>query len=228
MKKLILGIVLCVTAFNSTAVTFNETTSPRLDTAFQISGSNTHVDIDSGLEWLDFGDNSGNNVTFGWSLNNAETAYGLDGFRLASETEVFNLFNLFYPTFVDSGNGTMVVAESDTSVLIQERNSWLVGFGTDVPISGGEFNESVSSLGMYQDDDGTLQLAGFRLDPTLPDTTTLFNTSFTVGGLDPNTGYDNLGVFMVREYIPAVPVPAAVWLMMSGLLGLVAVARRKT
>jgi len=228
MKKLLLGIVLSVIAFSANAITFNETTSPRLDPIFQSSGANTHWDTSlDGLEWLDFGDNSGNDVTFGWSLNNAANAYSVDGFRLATETEVFNLFELFFPTFVDSGNGAMTVAESVTADLIQERNSWGVAFGTDVPINGGVFNERISSLGMYLADNGTLQLAGARLDPTLPDTTTLFSTAFTVSGLDANTGYSNLGVFMVRDYVPAVPVPAAAWLMLSGLLGLAAVARRK-
>lgn len=229
MKKLILGISLLF-AFNVNAavINFEETTSPRLDVDYQISGTNTHVDTTTGLEWLDFGDYSGNNVTYGFSVDDALASYSSQGFSLASESQVSDLFNMFFPTFTDSGNGTMTIPENATAALIQERNSWLVGFGTDIAvgtaITGGD---TITSAGLYIDDDGSVQLAGFKLfiDPTTQ--TTLYSTDFTVNGLDSTSGYDNLGVFMVRDYVPAVPIPAAVWLFGSGLLGLVAVARRK-
>ena len=56
-----------------------------------------------------------------------------------------------------------------------------------------------------------------------------FNPNFDITGLtfasqDPN---GSIGPFAVSEGTPEVPVPAAVWLFGSGLLGLVGVARRK-
>jgi len=231
MKLLMTGLLLLVaSSANAAVINFDETTSERLNTEFQISGESTHVQVtdgEYGLEWLDFGTHNGDGVTFGFSVDNAVAAYDTQGFRLATETEISDLFSFFYTDFTDSGNGTMTFAEDPASELNKERNSWLTAFGTHEQTSGSELGQELYSTGMYIDDDGSVQLAGFKifLDPGVE--TTLYSTDFTVGFLDANTGYDNLGVFMVRDYVPAVPIPAAVWLFGSGLLGLAAVARRK-
>jgi len=230
MKSLITGLLLLVaTSTNAAVINFDETTSTRLDTEFQISGASTHVqviDSEYGLEWLDFGTHDGDGVTFGFSVASAITAYGAQGFRLATETEVSDLFSFFYTDFVDSGNGTMTFAEDPALELNSERNSWLTAFGTHEQTSGSEYGQELFSTGMYIDDAGSVQLAGFKifLDPGVE--TTLYSTEFASWTGDVNTGYDNLGVFMVRDYT-VVPIPAAVWLFGSGLLGLVFVARRK-
>ena len=55
--------------------------------------------------------------------------------------------------------------------------------------------------------------------------TTIYGPGYNSTGLDFNTAYADLGVFMVYDTV--VPVPPAVWLFGSGLLGLVGIARRK-
>jgi len=228
MKQLVLALALFSASINTSAVTFNETTNARLDTEFLISGEITHVDTTTNLEWLDFGSHDGSHVTFGQSVKNAQVNYGSQGFRLATETEVRNLFTFFFTDFVDSGNGTMTVYEDPSLRSVTERNSWLLAFGTDTVTTGTtNNNETLFSAGMYKDDDGTIQLAGFNLtlEPTTA-RTKFYSTEFNVaGGLGSNAGYDNLGVFMVRDYA-VVPISPAVWLFGSGLLGLVAIARR--
>jgi len=233
MKKIILGMALLfATSANAAVITFEETTSTRLDTEFQMSGESTHVQVidgEYGLEWLDFGTHNGDAVTFGTSMDTALVNYGDQGFRYATETEVSDLFSFFFTNFSDSGSGTMTVGEDPDLLLIQERNSWLVGFGTHEQTTGSDLGQTLYSAGMYlDDDDGSVQYAGFKifLDPDV--STKFYSTEFvTSSNLLTNSYNPNLGVFMVRDYVPAVPIPAAVWLFGSGLLGLVAVARRK-
>ncbi len=56
-------------------------------------------------------------------------------------------------------------------------------------------------------------------------------------GLDPNASYDFMGIlqtplwsmreFAILKEVPSIPIPAAMWLFGSGLIGLVGVARRR-
>jgi len=229
MKKLILGLTLLIASTaNADIIIYNEITSTRLDTEFQISGENTHVDIEANLEWLDFGTHDGFDVTFGQSINDTVAFYAEYGFKLATESQVADLFSFFYTDFVDSGDGTMTVIEDPDLTIMQERNSWLVGFGTHEQTTGSELGDTLYSWGMYEADDGSVQYAGFDmfLDSADNVNTTFTSTAYTIDALSRDSAYANLGVFMVRDYT-VVPIPAAVWLFGSGLLGLVAVARRK-
>ena len=86
-----------------------------------------------------------------------------------------------------------------------------------------EFGNLIAS-----DDDGGLDLLS-RLEVIVPDNGVL---TFAVSGF-PNINFDGAGHNEIGNYqlvlgdVSAVPVPAAAWLFGSGLLGLVAVARRK-
>lgn len=236
MKKLLLTITLIAT-FNVSAatVTLGETTNPVLDTTFLDTNAGSHVDTTTGLEWLDFGDLVEGPMTFGHSLNSAEAAYGADngGWRLATYTEVYALFDRFFePPFEADANGKMSFGDdgSGTTQLIQSRNSWLFAFGTDAEVTaGGVISEDVSTLfsyGLFLDENNQIGLLGLKID-TNPLLTTLYGPEFSgITGWDEDTAYTNMGVFMVRDYT-VVPIPAAVWLFGTGLIGLVAVARRK-
>ena len=232
MKSLILSLTL-LAAFNVNAatVTINETTNPTLDTTFLDAGNATHLDTTTNLEWLDFGSLVEGEITFGYSIENALATYGSQGFRLATYDEVYGLFDMFFPTFDGGTSGIMTIDEGDgTDPLLTSRNSWLFGFGTDAEVlqDGTVISDSgfLYSTGMYIDENGDVQMLGFRINAEETITTTFFGPEFSVSGLDITTGYSNLGVFMVRDYT-VVPVPAAVWLFASGLIGLAAVARRK-
>ena len=228
MKTLILGLTLLIASnANAEIIIFDEITSPRLDTEFQISGENTHVDMETNLEWLDFGTHDGADVTFGQSINNTVDFYAEYEFKLATETQISDLFNFFFTDFTDSGNGTMTVSEDPDLTIIQERNSWLVGFGTHKQTTGSELGDDLYSWGMYEADDGTVQYAGFTTFLGEDGVTTTFtSTDYTTGGLTRDSAFANLGVFMVRDYT-VVPIPAAIWLFGTGLIALLGIARRK-
>ena len=96
MKRLILALSLFVT-FNVSAATvvIDETTNPVLDTTFLDAGNATHVDTTTNLEWLDFASLVENEITLGYSINEAVATYSSQGFRLATYNEVYDLFDLF-------------------------------------------------------------------------------------------------------------------------------------
>ena len=133
MKKLVL-IALAVFSFNVSAVTvtINETTNAAIDAQFLDYGT-YHHDVNTDLDWLTFGTLVGDPITFGHSLNSATAAYEPQGWRLASETEVRGLFDMYFEPEFTSTNGIMSgITEGDgQSRLIQARNSWLFDFGTD-------------------------------------------------------------------------------------------------
>ena len=231
MKTLLLTICFLVT-FNVSADII-ETTNPALDTTFLDVG-NSHWDTTTDLEWLDFSELVNGPMTLGHSLNSAEIAYDVDNgnWRLARYDEVTNLFNRFFLDFVGDSNGTMLLPEGDgQSTLIQSRNSWFLSFGTDAeegfaPVTSE--NTVFRSMGLYLAEDLTVQMMGLKLftDPDLE--TILYGPNYTTAGWDRNTWSDNMGVFMVRDYTPPVPIPAAIWLFGTGLIALLGIARRKS
>lgn len=235
MKNLLLSITLLAT-FNvgAATVTRGETTNPILDTTFLDTGY-THVDTTTNLEWLDFGSLAEDPMTFGHSLNSAEAAYGPTNgnWRLATYTEVYALFDRFFePPFDGGTNGKMEVTDNGagTTQLIQSRNSWMFGFGTDAEATaGGVISEDVStvwSTGLFLDENNNVSALGLNFDANTL-LTTIYGPEFqSPGAWDLDTARTNMGVFMVRDYT-VIPIPSAVWLFGSGLLGLVAIARRK-
>jgi len=126
---------------------------------------------------------------------------------------------MFFPTFTNDGDGSMAIDEVHDSELVQARNSWLLSFGSDGNSTTIlDSPNMISSRGFYLDELGLVQEMGITLGGPGP------NYSEWVTSKD--EAYSNYGVFMVRDYSP-VPVPATIWLMLSGLIGLVGFARRK-
>lgn len=236
MKKIsILVLLLVVASFNARA-------------AFVDLGQ-THRDTTTNLEWLNFSNLVGGSnqmMTMGFSINDSLSTFnaGNGGFRLATETEVSGLFANAFTYFSPTANGIMQFpGVNGASGIYTERDSWMSMFGTDALNSDAgttitlnpdgsttrnTTSGTLSSRGMYVDDFGNVQYAGVLLDVSAA-STKIYGSSFSTGlGLNPNSAYANFGVFMVREYdVSPIPVPASVWLMMSGLIGLVAIARRK-
>lgn len=230
MKKIFLALSLLV-AFNVGAATvvINETTDPVLDQTFLDAGT-SNLDTNTGLYWLNFSDLVSGDLTLGYSVTNNENWFGPQGWRLPTYGEVYNLFDTFFePEFVAGSNGAMTIGEGDgQSALIQSRNSWMLNFGSDAEEVTGSTNANdaiINSVGLYLDENGIVQMMGITFD-TLNLETTIFGPGYDTVGLDINTAYADYGVFMVYDSV--VPVPAAVWLFGSGLLGLIVVARRKT
>ena len=228
MKTLLIAMVAAL-AFNVNAAVFNETTNPTLDTTFLDVGL-SHWDTNTDLEWMNFSDLVEGSITMGISINEAEAWYNPQGWQLPTYTEMYTLFDTFFePDFVDSGNGTMVLAEDDgTSTLIQSRNSWLLDFGSDATEVFGSSTASdalLYSTGLYVDENGDVQIMGIKFD-VAGLSTTIYGPGFDLTTLDRDSKFSNMGVFMVQDHV--VPIPAAIWLFGTGLLGLIAVARRKT
>ena len=224
-----------ITAFNVSAVTYNETTNPALNSVM-LDGGHSIVDTTTGLEWLSFKDGD-TAYTSGYSINEAASWYDNQGWVLATETQVLNLFNVFFPTFDDSGNGTQTITPEDPlNLLIQSRNSWILGFGHNATIAGDGTvsfpNNSLYSTGMYLNDDGTIGVAGIKIGVDVANLnliTTLYGPDYGISSLNADSAYGNLGVFMVRSDrgLPPVPIPAAIWLFGTGLIALLGIARRK-
>lgn len=239
MKHLLLILLTAIT-LNANAVVINETTSSYLDSVFLDYGQYHRDTTEGGLEWLNFSQlvNDGTDqITLQNSINVAEDWYGDQGWRLATSTEVYDLFDLFFPTYVsDAGeNGKMVLDDfaDPTADLIEARNSWMFAFGTDaIPLSGTDLNTDGSDLfsyGLYLDENGGVQFLGTYLgggnDAQI--TSHIYGTDHDITGLTRNSAFKNAGVFVVRDYTPEVPIPAAIWLFGSGLIGLITIARRK-
>lgn len=136
-------------------------------------------------------------------------------------------FNFFGATPVTSGLATSVTGAADP-------NDWGSGFSGTT----GTGTISLNLGGYYANWNGTNFLqgtdtAGANGTSTAATGTISGNTfdinwhSYIVGGsFDGQTGYWNLTGTFTTESAP-VPVPAAVWLFGSGLVGLVGVARRR-
>ena len=210
MKKLFIIVALAFSLGANAALVENAEYSTNLDRVISFNS-----DFDAGLDWLDFGGIVDSNQTFGLSIDQAVDMYSVDGWRLATNTEVNDLFNMMFPEFVpyvdgyaDSNNQTWSAAQ------YIDHEEWLFHFGE-------KYEGWVSSNGRYIDEDGLERQIGVGIGGTIfriygPD----YERPLELGGVN-----SNIGVMMVRETV--VPVPAAVWLFGSGLLGLLFVARRK-
>lgn len=217
------------------AAVINET-STDLDATFVDNGyyhTDTTTDTTTDIEWLDFSNFIGDEYvgsTMGYSINDNIDWFKQDGWEFATYTEVDGLFDLFFgDLFVDSGNGTMGLTESETDAMIQARNTWLYSFGIDADLidngdSSYTLDSNLYSLGMYEAQDG-IQLLGIDLLLN-PLSSTIYGPDYQTGlNLTMDTVNPNLGVFMVRN-VSVVPIPPAIWLFGAGI-GLIVVARRK-
>ncbi len=215
MKILLLIISMCVATTTQAAIVINEYTNPILDSTF-LNAGRSHVDTTTNLEWLDFNDNN-IAITTGHSITSAITAYSPQGWRLATPPDVASLFKTFFPS-LDAASDYMIVPEDKNNTIIQSRNSWLYDFGSTPNLVNGILTQSLLSVGAYINDNNTVQLMGVKLNKTQSIFTKIYGPKFTVNFLSKNTRFNNIGIFMVRNYIPSVPIPGAIWLFCSGLI----------
>ena len=147
----------------------------------------------------------------------------LQGWRFAQEDEVVTLLSNFgFPGYDYSVSGS----HSDPTLIASSVNA-LVGFlGADTVSDRSSGNVEYNGiLGII--DGGNDTLGGF--------------SAYTIG-ISGNVEYvhysafccydepyysDTTSYFLVRESTSTVPVPAAVWLLGSGLLGLIGIASRR-
>lgn len=187
-----------------------------ISTDWKVAGDNliTH-DTVSGFNWLDLTET--NNLSYNAVVAQLGVGGIYEGFRVATSNEVVALWSNFgidlssgAPTRTNEGyDSNIAQASSILGNTIAEYNAEVYPAGTigatsdkysaDIAFNQrmGAFNNSAYNITSYHIMDGT---------PS-----------------DLDYVYIHTGTYLVSS----VPVPAAVWLFGSGLLGLVGVARRK-
>ena len=148
------------------------------------------------------------------------------------------------PTNVTGGAGSLGTADADFYNKVSFMGGGIVPDGTWVRVADtGAPMSDANILEVLDADDGhantvwhgnsfagypfLLRADGIRI-MTWADYD-LYGTAgaYLVNGSDEIYNYDELGQIVVVQNLSAVPVPAAVWLFGSGLLGLIGVARRR-
>ena len=174
------------------------------------------TDDDTGLDWLDM------SYTDGMSYNSvlaATNGGSLDGWTIASSAQVVEMItNHLGHAPVDGVNGhwdSLNYGVIDIQSMIGStygttgQNAYTVGYTSDNSLAD-PTRQLTLQFGWYTGNPGE---GYYRFD--------------SWGSLSDETS-DFIGTFLVRgDSLNAVPVPAAVWLFGSGLIGLVGVARRK-
>ena len=200
----------------------------------------TNIVTDGNLEWLQW------NMTTGMSINQALSMYSEDGWRLASNVEMAELFNSF--AFTPSYWDYVFDSDENTEQLpfipydVSEdtaTNHFIDLFGYTTTNAGSIYHDPSDPLvqatvlyGLDNDGDGFYNTAWVRDDWVSADNGNLedayvgMNNDSAVYTI--NYTSSTKGIALVRgESVNPVPVPAAIWLFGSGLLGLVGIARRK-
>ena len=170
------------------------------------------LDESTGLKWLDL------SVTVGQNYVDAETLN--PGWRYATNAEVEAIFSVSFDGYYD--NSSLGISRETFGAYADQRadvHSFIDLFGIVWRNSTDE-----ASTGLYMDEDNILRMMGaqYRFDPTDIDSF-IFGLEYT--RVYSTTSNFIEGIYLVQDTV--VPVPAAVWLFGSGLIGLVGVARRK-
>ena len=186
-----------------------------------IDNSSYTTDSRTGLDWLDL------TATDGQSFNavSARIANGgdLEGWTYATMSE----FEEFMKSFGATLQSGCLVPETSLCGWSESNNGIVISVLTLM----GDLSGSRSSLGLLLDDldivfpDGT-HVAAYLYDGDVGTKylTQDYISTYYISQNDTD-GSAETGSFLVRTSV--VPVPAAVWLFGSGLLGLVGIARRK-
>lgn len=170
-----------------------------------VDNGNSMIDTATGLEWLDLDVNVGELVGLSWNDAEASNYVTVDGYVHATRAQVETLFlNAGFLTTDNTNNPANNPAAAD-----------LLAF-----LGCTQFCGTVNATGRgFADWDGTFttrpnyHTSGLGAGAAI---TSLLSSNLDL--IDTTAGH-----FLVR----AVPVPAAVWLFGSGLIGLVGIARRK-
>ena len=174
------------------------------------------TDTVSGLDWLDL------SVTSDQSYNSAEA--NNPGWRLATNAEVENIFNVMFIGYSDTDDRGW---SHSSQGAYSNQYADIIDFNDLISLTDESVEGRYISYGLYEDEDGLLRLLGTLINLSFdPDLHVVYGTNFN-GEYEiyRTEGYSIAGVYMVRTEV--VPVPPAVWLFGSGLLGLIGLARRK-
>jgi len=184
-----------------------------VSTDWQTAGDNliTH-DTVSGLDWLDLTET--NNLSYNAVVSELGSGGDYEGFRVATSAEVVALWANFG---IDLTAGAPTANLSYLDPSIQVAASVL---GNILYEQSPNYPHGV--LGYIDTSEHVSPLYTYLLGAYQTRTDSLYNPADGLS-VSVEASYRAQGTYLVS----AVPVPAAVWLFGSGLLGLVGVARRK-
>lgn len=202
----------------TTLVLSSNVNAALLSVDWLLSGDNLVTrDTTNGLEWLDMTETA--NMSFNFVSGQLGEGAQFEGWRYATNLEVASLFVSFgLPTDAHLSNvGPVDAAIVDFSNtmgnIMNDSNPTIFSYG-----ARGFIGES-NGTNMYQ--------AGAYYATS--SSTNIYVGPYLGGGsslVSPSASRGDLGSYLVRD-AAVVPIPAAVWLFGSGLLGLVGVARCK-
>lgn len=175
------------------------------------NADNTITDDVSGLDWLSL------SVTVGQAYNQAELLN--PGWRYASNDEVVNLFNSFFPTYTDNDSTchcSFTVFGTTYSNQDADISQFQSFFGSTA---------DGQTFGLYKDEDNILRMMGAYNDP-ISTVSAVYSDEFTDSfEAYASTALSGYSVYLVRNTMSA-PEPTSIGLMCFGLVGLLLVRRR--
>lgn len=214
-KSRLLGAV-CVCIINIGMIAISEAALVEVD--WQNTGDKLLTqDTEAGLEWMDI------NPTYYITANQMLSLFApgelYEGFRFATTNELITILS---HAGVTAGTGNVSVDIGEASEVSAFIN--MVGGGTTHNVS--------QSLTQTTANARTVETIGFNTTlyfsalNYLSDGRTLFSPRF--GTEDPNRPDADGGNWIVRNAtITAVPIPSALWLLGSGLIGLLGLVKQR-
>jgi len=171
-------------------------------------------DTVSGLNWLDLTET--NNMSYDYIIGQLGIGGQFAGYRYATNSEVVGLWSNFGVDL--SANQPVSASEPDPKVMsaalvlgniMNEKNSYF----------------PAGAIGVTSEYDYTRSGTHYRMGAINTPSDTIYYLSGKSLQFDNTAGVD-IGSYLVAT--SAVPIPSALWLFGSGLIGLIGLARRKT
>lgn len=205
-----------------------------------VDQGNSTFDTDTELVWLDVTETLG--MSYNQVLNQLGEGDQFYGYRYATADELQVLLTNIGFSGVSTTPNTSLVFSGESALLEQTiqllgdtaRDAFVPQFDGDVLLSGQTWGMVEWCCNSLTGD--TFPTAALLQDSDYGDTSggsPFYHYDYIQiynGSRDKDSFNDELGSFLVEgvyEPVSAVPVPAAVWLFGSGLIGLIGVARRK-
>ena len=212
----LVGITLSLSA-NAATVSYN---GYSLDT-------DANIVTGGGLEWLQW------DVTVGQTIDNALANYATDGWGIATNTEMADLFNSFpFGVLFDTSENTNLESPLiDDEYSFGVANQFIALFGDTYAAAGnsydyGDEHESTYAwFGTDRDGDNNINRA-FVSDEYTSSSNVLWDGRIALhhDGWGNGTASAYTGVALVRTSV--VPIPTSIWLFGSGLIALIRIAKR--